>query len=121
MVSRAIGIKASRLITTTVLGAVFGVLCMLFSRYGGSEIAFWPIGISFLVHHTVLGFAIGASSLKMNWAVHGTLWGALFSLFLGIGQVDGALPLWMAFILPIVWGFLIETLATKVFKQPQGC
>ena len=112
-------VKASRLITTTLLGLLFGVICMLFSRYGGSEIAFWPLGVSLLLHHTVLGFAIGASALKMNWAAHGALWGALFGVFLAIGQVGGALQPWMAFLLPVIWGFLIETLATKAFKQPQ--
>jgi hypothetical protein len=112
-------VKSSRLIITTLLGAVFGVICMLMSRYGGSEVAFWPLGVSFLLHHTVLGFAIGASSLKMHWAAHGVLWGALFGLFLAIGQVGGALGPWIAFFMPVVWGFLIETLATKAFKQPQ--
>jgi hypothetical protein len=111
--------KSSRLIITTILGAVFGVICMLMSRYGGSEVAFWPLGVSFLLHHAVLGFAIGASSLKMHWAAHGVLWGALFGLFLAIGQVGGALGPWIAFFMPVVWGFLIETLATKAFKQPQ--
>jgi hypothetical protein len=111
--------KSTRLVTTTILGAVFGVICMLFSRYGGSEVAFWPIGVSFLLHHTVLGFAIGASSLKMNWAIHGAFWGALFGIFLAIGQIGGAIQPWMAFVLPVIWGFLIETLATKAFKQPQ--
>ncbi len=111
--------KSSRLVTTTLLGAVFGVICMLFSRYGRSEVAFWPLGVSFLLHHTVLGFAIGSSSLKMNWAVHGVLWGALFGIFLAIGQVGGAIQPWIGFVLPVIWGFLIETLATKVFKQPQ--
>jgi hypothetical protein len=112
-------VKSSRLVITTILGAVFGVICMLMSRYGGSEVAFWPLGVSFLLHHAVLGFAIGASSLKMHWAAHGVLWGALFGLFLAIGQVGGALGPWIAFFMPVVWGFLIETLATKAFKQPQ--
>ena len=64
--------KSSRLFTTTILGVVFGIMCMLLSRYT-AEVAFWPIGISLLLHHTVMGFAIGASSLKMNWAAHGML------------------------------------------------
>ena len=110
--------KTSRLVTTTILGAVFGVICMLLSRYT-AEVDFWPFDVSFLLHHTVLGFAIGVSSLKMNWAAHGAFWGALFGLFLAIGQVGGALEPWIAFVLPVIWGFLIETLATKVFKQPQ--
>ena len=110
--------KSSRLVTTTLLGAVFGVICMLLSRYT-AEVAFWPIGISFLLHHAVMGLAIGASWLKMNWAAHGALWGALFGLFLAIGQVGAVPDPWMLFIPVVVWGFLIETLATKVFKQPQ--
>ncbi len=110
--------KSSRLVTTTVLGVVFGVICMFLSRYT-AEVAFWPIGVSFLLNHTVMGFAIGTSWLRMNWAAHGAFWGALFGLFLAIGQVGGALAPWIAFVFPVIWGFLIETLATKAFKQPQ--
>jgi len=110
--------KSSRLIITTVLGAVFGIICMLLSRYV-SGIAFWPIGVSLLLNHTVLGFAIGASSLKMNWAVHGIIWGALFGLFTAISQVGTTLSPWIVFVIVIIWGFLIETIATKAFKQPQ--
>jgi len=112
-------IKSSRLLTTTLLGVFFGIICMVMSRYGGSDVAFWPLGVSFLLHHTVLGFAIGASALRVNWVLHGIIWGALFGIFLAIGQVDGPLQPWMAFVLPVVWGFLIEVLATKLFKQPQ--
>ena len=110
--------KSSRLVTTTLLGVVFGIICMLLSKYTAG-VAYWPLGISFLLHHTVMGFAIGASSLKINWAAHGAVWGALFGLFLAIGSVGGALAPWMAFVLPVIWGFLIETLATKAFKRPQ--
>ncbi len=110
--------KPSRLIITTILGAVFGIICMLLSRYSAA-VAFWPIGISFLLNHTVMGFAIGVSSLKMNWAAHGALWGALFGLFTAIGSIGTGLAPLMVFIAIIIWGFLIEVLATKVFKQPQ--
>jgi hypothetical protein len=110
--------KSSRLITTTLLGVVFGIICMLLSKFT-AEVAYWPMGISFLLHHTVMGFAIGASSLKMNWAAHGTLWGGIFGLFLAIGLIGGAPEPWMVFIAVVVWGFLIETLTTKAFKRPQ--
>ena len=111
--------KPSRLVTTTIFGAVFGVICMLLSRYT-MDVAFWPLGVSFLLHHTVMGFAIGASSLKINWAANGAIWGALFGLFLAVGQVGGALAPWAAFVFPVIWGFLIETITTKAFKLPQG-
>lgn len=112
------GSKSSRLVATTILGLVFGVICMLLARYT-AEVAFWPIGVSFLLHHTVMGFAIGASSLKTNWAAHGVLWGAIFGLFLAVSRVGAAPEPWAVFVLVVIWGFLIETLATKVFRQPQ--
>jgi hypothetical protein len=111
--------KSSRLITTTILGAVFGVICMLLSKYT-AEIAFWPLGVSFLLHHAVMGLAIGASSLRMHWAAHGAFWGAVFGLFLAIGLIGTAANPFVFFIAVVIWGFLIETLATKAFKQPQN-
>ena len=113
--------KSSRLITTTVLGVVFGVICMLLSRYT-TQVAFWPIGVSFLLNHTVMGLAIGASLLKVHWAAHGALWGALFGIFTAISRIGtglDALTVFILFIAVVIWGFLIETLATKTFKRPQ--
>ena len=111
-------VKPSRVITTTLLGAVFGVICRLLSKYTG-EIAFWPLGVSFLLHHAVMGFAIGTSALKMNWAAHGALWGAVFGIFLVINVIGIAPNPWVWFVFVVIWGFLIELLATKAFKQPQ--
>ncbi|MFC1905643.1 hypothetical protein ACFLXL_02405 [Chloroflexota bacterium] len=118
MESNIIQAKWSRIATTTIIGIVFGIICMLLSKYTAG-IDFWPIGISYLLHHAVMGFAIGASSVKIHWAAHGAMWGALFGLFLAISCVGSTLSPWIAFIMIVVWGFLIETLATKVFKQPQ--
>ncbi len=110
--------RLSRLAITTIFGAVFGVICMLSSKYS-AHIDFWPVGISLLLNHTVLGVVIGASSMRMNWAAHGAFWGALFGLFTAIGLIGTALGPWFVFIMVIIWGFLIETIATKAFKQPQ--
>ncbi len=110
--------KSSRIIITTILGLVFGVICMLLARFM-ADVAFWPIGISFLLHHTVLGLVIGTSSLRMHWAVHGVFWGAVFGVFLAISCVGAAPEPWEIFIFVLIWGFLIETLTSKVFKRPQ--
>lgn len=110
--------KSSRLVITTLLGAVFGIICMLMAKYT-AEVAYWPMGVYFLLHHAVMGLAIGASSLKMNWATHGVFWGGLFGLFEAIGLIGSALEPWVVFIIIVIWGFLIETLTTKAFKKPQ--
>ena len=114
----ASSVKSSRLITTTLLGAFFGGVCLLLSVYV-SGINCWPIGVSFFLHHAVMGFAIGASWLKMHWAAHGAFWGALFGVFLMVGGIETYPEPWALIVFPIIWGFLIETVATKLFKQPQ--
>jgi hypothetical protein len=113
-------VSASRVFSTTILGLVFGVICMFLSKYG-FEAAFWPIGVSYLLHHTVMGFAIGASALRIHWAAHGVFWGVLFGVFLAIGSVGtySTVEIIQAFVAVVIWGFLIELLATKAFKQPQ--
>ena len=112
-------VTASRVIITTILGLVFGVIYMLLTRYLGEPIAFWPLGISWLLLITVMGFAIGASALRMNWAAHGVLWGALFGIFSAVSVV-GLVPYPVInFVASVIWGFLIELLATKAFKQTQ--
>lgn len=110
--------KSYRLVTTTLLGVVFGIICMLLSKYT-AEVTYWPMGVSFLLHHTVMGLVIGVSLLKMNWAAHGAFWGAIFGSFLAISRIGTTQEPWIVFIAVVIWGFLIEALTTKVFKRPQ--
>ena len=110
--------KSYRLATTTLLGVVFGIICMLLSKYTAG-VPYWPMGVSFLLHHTAMGLVIGVSSLKMNWAAHGAFWGGVFGLFAAIGSVGTTLEPWVVFIAIVIWGFLIETLTTKAFKRPR--
>lgn len=111
--------KTTRVVTTMLLGVAFGIICMLLSKYIDG-VPYWPIGVSFLLHHTVMGLVIGVSLLKMHWAAHGAFWGAVFGLFLAIGIIGTTLEPWAIFIFVVIWGFLIETLATKVLKRPQS-
>jgi len=111
-------VKWSRVLITTVFGLVFGIICLFAVRYTVG-IAFWPLGVSYLVHHIVLGFAIGVSAWKMHWAAHGTIWGALFGIFTAIAAVGTTNNPFGNFVFTVIWGFLIETIATKGFKQAQ--
>ena len=108
-------VKWSRVLTTTVFGLVFGIICMFAVRYEVG-IAFQPMGVPYLVHHIVLGFAIGVSAWKMHWAAHGAIWGALFGTFTAITSPTNPFG---NFAFTVIWGFLIETIATKGFKQAQ--
>lgn len=104
-----------RVIMTTLWGAIFGGVCMLVQRYQPG-VSFWPISVSSLIHHAVMGFAIGASGLRMHWAPHGILWGFLFGIFFAIVLVETPLGFWGPFGTMICFGFLIELIASVGFK-----
>jgi len=98
-------------VTTIMFGGIFGIVCMLLLKYV-SEVSIWPVGVYSLIHHSVMGFAIGTSRLKLHWAPHGILWGILFGLFLGISYWGQPQGFWTSFLLVIVWAFLIEAIAS---------
>jgi len=87
---------------------------MLLLKYG-SGVAIWPNGVSSLIHHCVMGFAIGTSNLKLHWAPHGVLWGILFGLFLAISYWGQQQGFWVPWVLVIVWALLIELIASVGF------
>jgi hypothetical protein len=107
---------------TTIWGVIFGIVCMLLLKYG-TGVSFWPIGVSSLIHHSVMGFTIGVSSLKIHWAPHGILWGFLFGIFLVVGWWGGpGCPkgFWVPLGFVVLWGFLIELISTVGFKLKMG-
>ena len=103
------------MVVATVWGAIFGLVCMLIQKYEPG-VPFWPISVSSLIHHSVMGFTIGVSSLRMHWAPHGILWGFLFGIFFAMVLVDTPLGFWGPFGFMILFGFLIELITTVGFK-----
>jgi len=114
-----IKLQKRRVIVTTIWGAIFGIVCMLIQKYGVG-VSFWPLGVSGLIHHAVMGFTIGVSSLKIHWAPHGILWGFLFGIFMAMALVETPLGFWGPFGFIVLWGFLIELITTLGFKLKMG-
>lgn len=72
----------------------------------------WPPGVFYPIHHAVMGVAIGASGMRIHWALHGILWGLLFGLFLVTGYWEQPLTLVLLLGTMILKGFLIELVTT---------
>lgn len=112
-------VTGKRVFWSTVLGLIAGVLCYLLGKGSVDPYPTW-MAIVTVLNRTVIGFIIGISGLRGNWAIHGIFWGLLISLFMAIpalaeGSTNG---FFMIMIAGAIWGFLIELFTSKVFKAP---
>lgn len=111
----------NRIVITTLLGVVAGVVCAL----GGMSLGVKMTPIFFawaLLNRTVLEFVIGISGLRLHWAWHGIVIGLIVgSLFSFAGYLMGSKPLLVVatIVASAIFGFAIDGLTTVVFKRPR--
>ena len=104
-----------RLTLTTLFGIIAG-LCTWWWMGGIPAPEAWAVILS----RALLGFAIGISAWRVNWAIHGIVLGILFSL---PGAADavwnhtGAAGFWGWIVSGLVIGFLIELFASPIFHH----
>ena len=106
-----------RIFITTIVG----FLCGLFCAWGASGMgfSFWVLA-STVANRTVMGFGIGISRLKMHWALHGLLLGAIFGLPLSLAALQSGVRGFLALEgASLIYGFLIELVASVIFKARQ--
>ncbi len=108
-----------RIMIATVLGLAAGLLCVGAGRTMGVTVTATGF-VWVLLNRTLLGFTIGISRLRLHWALHGVLMGAvvgsLFSYYAAMARhlTTVVIAVWLA---SLVFGFLIELFTTVVFKQ----
>jgi hypothetical protein len=111
-----------RITIATFFGLVVGVLCAT-AVFSIGMMKFTAINLVWvLLNRAMMGFAIGASGLKLRWAwngiVMGLVVGSIFSYFLFMNLGLGTLPLVNLLIGNPIFGLIIEFFTTVVFKQP---
>ncbi len=102
------------------IATLLGFLAGLFCAWGAASKGFgvWILA-STVANRTLIGFAIGISSLRLGWATHGILMGAIFGLPLSLSALQSSLSSFLILeAASIVYGFVIELLTTKVFRAP---
>ncbi len=115
--------KSKRIIIATIAGILFGFVCLGFASSGAYDIPN-PIKLQILFSRTLIGFAIGISSLKVHWTLHGLIMGLIFSLpmaFSGLIADTPGFSASMMFVSTVVmgmtYGFLIELITSILFKS----
>ena len=116
-----------RVIVATLSGVLFGFVCVGLASSSPGPLPF-PVVLQIIASRTLIGFAIGISSLSVtHWSVHGLLMGLLFSLplaFSGLMAPDNpeftktAMWVWTV-VLGMVYGLLIELITSVFFKAQQ--
>jgi hypothetical protein len=116
-----------RTTVATISGVIFGFVCLGLSSTSPGSLS-WPVAVQIITSRTLIGFAIGISSLSIgHWAIHGLIMGMLFSLplaFSGLMAPDNpefsktAMWVWTV-VLGMIYGLLIEAITSALFKARQ--
>ncbi len=116
-----------RLIIATLLGVVFGFVCLSLAKSGVYKIS-TALAVSIVLGRVLIGFAIGISKFSLkHWSIHGLIMGLIISLPAGFGAMIGPenpeFTHKMIFIATIVtgmiYGLLIELITSAIFKAKQ--
>ena len=116
-----------RVIVATLAGVVCGLACVGLASSSPGQLP-WPVILQIIASRTLIGFAIGISSLSLgHWAIHGLAMGLVFSLplaFSGLLAPDNPefskTAMWIGtVVLGMVYGFLIELITSVFFKARQ--
>jgi len=116
--------EGRRVIVATLSGVLFGFVCFGMAWSSSGTIA-WPVAVQLILSRTLIGFAIGISSITLrHWAIHGIIMGLIFSLPLAFSGLMGpeslefsqaAMFSW-TLILGIIYGLLIEVITSVAFR-----
>jgi hypothetical protein len=110
--------RGRRLVVSTAFGFVAGIICYLGGKYGLKDDISTVMFLYILVNRVLIGFVIGVSTLRMHWALHGPLVGAVVGLPFAVGclleqsNLETAIA---ALILGAVYGLMIEFFTSVVF------
>jgi len=110
-----------RIAIATLCGVVAGLVCVSIGAIAGLKIT--PTGFGWAVlNRTLLGFVIGISALRLHWAWHGVLMGAVVGSLFSYSLWLLGNPAWLipaVLVGSMIFGVGIEFFTTVVFKQPQ--
>ena len=109
--------RGLRVLVTTVLGFVFGIVCWLLSSSGGPMPA--AISWSIILSRTLLGFVIGISAWNINYLLHGIILGFIVSIPMAVSALPmkGFKIFLGTLIMGMIYGFLIELITRFVIKE----
>lgn len=111
---------SKRLGTCLLGGALSALACLVGSQiiHGNPPISWETVSYT-VANRLVLGFIIAISAWQPSYPLPGVLLGLIVSLSVSIGFLpDRPIDFVLYTLAGVVYGFIIESLATRVFKAP---
>ena len=108
---------SKRVLACTLFGFIAGILCWLAGKFGSGMEFTTPVILGIIFNRAFIGFTLGISGWRTNWAFHGVVIGLVGSLPLSVSALGGGNGLTGFLLLELaggVWGFLIELGALAV-------
>ncbi len=118
--------KSKRIIVATFMGLLCGLACFGLASGGKTPLP-WPVAVQIIVSRTLIGFALGASSLFLfHWSLRGALFGILFSLPLAFSclmapenpEFSHAMIFGSTLFMGMIYGIFIELVTSVFFRAP---
>ena len=108
--------KTKRVAITSILGLICGCISWAVCNFAMGHTQPLLINLFMILSNGLLGFAIGISSLRWHWTLHGLVLGGMFGVIIGlVASGMGSEFIW-PLVFGFVYGFLIELITTVVFK-----
>jgi len=113
-------LTTKRVLIATICGFIFGFVCLFLASSGPDHLD-WVTKMSILFSRGLMGFTIGVSAIKLGWWLHGIIIGLIGSIPMAFPVMDEPGIVFGTFLMGAIYGFLIEFITTKLFKEiPAG-
>lgn len=112
-----------RIIIATLVGVLMGIFCWQGGVMFGLIEDPTNIRIANIIgHRALMGFVIGISAWRINWAAHGIILGSIVGALFILYDAQMGMPTAVLFGMLIpgnaTYGLIIEFVTTKLFKAP---
>jgi len=113
-------LTSKRVIATTTVGCLCGLICMAMacSNPDTEEPVSTMLKWSIVIGRTMMGFTIGISALRLKWWLHGIVLGIVCSIPMAIPVAEDLAIAVGTIVMGIIYGFLIELITSKFLKSP---
>ena len=96
--------RTRRIVMATFLGLICGLISWAICTFAMGHTQSLSVNLVIILLNGLMGFTIGISALKWQWALHGLILGGLFGIVMGfVASSHGDVFIWRMHYQPTHW------------------